>query len=284
MNHKFEIEDWLPHFPLKEECGRYSGSDVTSPGGLCTNEQLRQEIVDQVDWGQEVPVDVFVMAEGEPEDRASTKIGGLPYRPRSSPWPIGPLGDPMLFLAQFNFSDSHDIVGKLPGELLLVFGDDSGGMFDPLHFEWQAPGLIDVVTQDDVPPHNSSFIPCYGHIYRTMNYPAAQWRLSPPDSKYPRCRGLEVWHAHSLLQYEGTQIGRAPFFIQRGDEEVEGEILCTIGSVCPPANQRFPWINRPEPIPLNADRYGDHLVFGDSGCIYISIDSDQQLHWRQSSY
>ncbi len=26
------------------------------------------------------------------------------------------------FLAQFNFTDSKDLVGKLPGDLLLVFG------------------------------------------------------------------------------------------------------------------------------------------------------------------
>jgi hypothetical protein len=43
----------------------------------------------------------------------------------------------MALLAQFNFTNSHDIVGDLPGDLLLIFGDDFDGPIEPLHFEWQ---------------------------------------------------------------------------------------------------------------------------------------------------
>ena len=125
MNYKFRIEDWLLRFPLGENAERYSGENVTSPCDVCNNELLRREMQDQYRWGPAVPVDIFVMAEGEPEKRNVTKIGALPYRPANASWPTGSNGQPMLFVAQFNFADSKDLTGELPGDILLVFADDS---------------------------------------------------------------------------------------------------------------------------------------------------------------
>jgi len=45
-------------------------------------------------------VDIFVMAEGEPDNRWITKIGGVPYRPAAASWPQSCNGDPMAFVAQ----------------------------------------------------------------------------------------------------------------------------------------------------------------------------------------
>jgi hypothetical protein len=139
MNYEFHLEDWLPRFPLRERYGRYSGDDITSPCDICNIEWLRRGMVDQYDWGRPVPVDVFVMSKGEPENRYATKIGGLPYRPRDLLWPCAPSGRPLAMIAQFNFTNSTDIIGKLPGDLLLVFGDDSDGdgPIELLHLEWQ---------------------------------------------------------------------------------------------------------------------------------------------------
>ena len=84
------------------------------------------------------------MAEGEPTDRHVTKIGGLPYRPAKMPWPTGQDGTPMSFLAQINFANSKDLVGELPGDVLLVFTPDSDGFIESLSFEWQplAPNVF----------------------------------------------------------------------------------------------------------------------------------------------
>src|SRR5437879_1094826 len=131
-NYAFNINEWLTRFPLIAEHARFSGQHITSPWHICQNEQLRGEMRDQFVWGPAVPVDLFIMADGEPADRHVTKIGGLPYR-SGTPWPTmrdgePPYGsatprarmrdgEPLLFLAQFNFSDSKDLSGELPGDL-----------------------------------------------------------------------------------------------------------------------------------------------------------------------
>jgi len=78
----------FPVFPLREKNGHYRGGDITSPGDICNIEWLRRGMVDQYDWGQPVPVDVFVMSKGEPANRHATKIGGLPYRREIFPGPV----------------------------------------------------------------------------------------------------------------------------------------------------------------------------------------------------
>ena len=105
MNYQFNLEKWMAMFPLEAPHGRYHGSTITSPCHLCNNEWLRRGMQDQYDWGKPVPSDLFVMAEGEPENRFATKIGGLPYRLASTPWPVSKNGKPLFFLAQFNFSE-----------------------------------------------------------------------------------------------------------------------------------------------------------------------------------
>jgi hypothetical protein len=71
------------------------------------------------------------------------EIGGLPYRPANQPWPKTEDGREMTMLAQFNFTDSTDIVVKQAGDLLLIFADAEGPLED-FHFEWQNLGLTDL--------------------------------------------------------------------------------------------------------------------------------------------
>lgn len=286
MNYRFKIDEWLPRFPLEPVYGRFSGHFVTSPYQICNNEQLRREAYDQFEWGRAVPVDVFIMAEGEPNDRDVTKIGGLPYRPAGMPWPIAKDGTPMTFVAQINFADSKDITGRLPGDLLLVFTSDSEGWVETLHFEWHPLRLDDLVVADSVPRQAWRIDPCYGHIYRTVSYPEAIRRPEIDDSRYPICRGFEIWSEYHLLQYQATQIGTAPLSIQIGDDDLPGRMLCAISSVCVAGDKPFPWINHPEPLRDSDEppRFGNYLMMGDAGCIYISIDEDGELHFTFSCY
>ena len=70
------------------------------------------------------PTDVFLWGYGEAPDRLFTKVGGLPYELDETSWPIVE-GRPATFLAQFNFTDSEDVVRlDLPGEILLVYVRD----------------------------------------------------------------------------------------------------------------------------------------------------------------
>jgi hypothetical protein len=171
MNYRFDIDEWLPRFPLRPEYDRFSGDIITSPRHICNNEQLRKAAHDQFDWGEAVPMDVFIMAVGEPPNRHATKIGGMPYRPAKTPWPTGKDGKPMSFLAQINFADSRDLTGELPGDVLLVFTPDAHDYIESLHFEWQALGLTELISPDALPDQAWRPEPCYGHIYRTVSYP-----------------------------------------------------------------------------------------------------------------
>jgi hypothetical protein len=286
MNYRFNFEEWLPRLPLEPERGRFSGKIVTSPCHICNNEHLRRDAHDQFEWGPAVPVDIFVMADGEPTDRHVTKIGGLPYRPATMPWPTAEDGTAMSFLAQIDFSDSRDLVGELPGDVLLVFTPNDKKHVETLHFEWQPLDMKDLISFERVPEYSWHPYPCYGHICRTVNYPKAQRKPELSANKYPLCRGLEIWSSHHLLQYQATQIGFTPFFIQQGDGRLPGRIFCTISSVQPSLHGVYPWVNRPKPLMgKNEWRYDDrYLMFGDVGCIYISIDEAEQLHYGWSCY
>ncbi len=107
-----------------------------------------------------------------------------PYISAGLPWPKTASGRSMALIAQFNFTNSTDIVGKLPGDLLLVFGDNSDGPIDPLHFEWQNLRQADLVTK--LPTDSMAISPCFGNRCRTVSFPIAlPWhlphRLYQPD-------------------------------------------------------------------------------------------------------
>src|SRR5262249_40230240 len=150
--------------------------------------------------------------------------------PADSGWPICEHGEPLTFIAQFNFSDSKDITGELPGPLLLLFGDESEGLLDVRHVEWHPTTIPNPIQKQSVPENITTIAPCYGHRFRTNNFPLATPKF---DQRYPKCRGLEVRSWYHLPQYQVTQIGRAPYFIQPGDHDLPGQILCTLSSVQP---------------------------------------------------
>ncbi len=285
MNYDFDLEAWLPRFPLRGRygLGDYSGEDITSPCDICNNEWLRRGMADQFDWGKPVPVDVFVMSKGEPEWRYATKIGGLPYRPANVPWPTATSGKPLALIAQFNFTNSRDIVGNIPGDLLLVFGDNSDGPFSPLHLEWQNLGISDLVSSEQVPRECMKIAPCFGNRCRTVGFPDA---VEISNGRYPKCHGNEVHSSYWIPQYQATQIGRAPFFIQPDDDSLAGLPLCTIASVQPDAHAPFPWVKVPEPLcPEGKWPLGEaELMIGDLGCIYIFMEDHGTLHAGESCY
>ena len=102
----------------------------------------------------------------------------------------------------------------------------------------------------------------------------------------PKCYGKEVSSSYWIPTYQATQIGRAPFFIQEGDDELPGIPLCTIASVQPDAHSIYPWVNQWPPLckPNEWPREDDNLMINDLGCIYIFIDEDGNIHASGSSY
>ena len=157
--------------------------------------------------------------------------------------------------------------------------------FDWLHFEWQPLGLTDLIPGDALPDQAWRFDPCYGHLCRTVSYPEARRKAEVEEAKYPTCRGLQIWSEFHLRQYQATQIGTAPFFIQQGDNQLPGQVLCAISSVGPECHKAYPWVNHPEPLMPEDQLPHDENYFmhGDTGCIYISIDQGE-VHFTESCY
>jgi hypothetical protein len=147
---------WSPE-AARSQTGRLAGYREEGP----PNRQANSESDDVAD--------LMKAAAGEPPDRFATKLGGLPYRPSSIPWPRHASGEPMVFLGQICFADSLDVVGELPGDVLLIFTHDehdhtSGGN---LHYEWYPLGLDGLIAATDVPDTRWKVYPCYMHLVRS---------------------------------------------------------------------------------------------------------------------
>lgn len=137
---KFSLEEWLPKFSLDSKDG--SDPSFLGPDHICLAELLRREVGVYSSPATLDPVesDVFVLGYGEGPGRCITKIGGLPYMRKDCPWPISKeTGRPLSFICQFRFSESVDIVGELPGDVLLVFCYKLG--YPEWYFMWCKLGI-----------------------------------------------------------------------------------------------------------------------------------------------
>ena len=246
------------------------GEIVVGPEQIALVEQLREEanIPPQI---ERITTDIFVFARGEPSAREITKIGGLPYWPSDRPWPQSAAEVPMTYIAQVCFADSRDLVGDLPGDILLIFGEQEGiWEEDPsaIRFEWMSIDQPDLISQDDVPSSSWDIVPCYGQLFRTHDSPGSETHLQA----YERSGNLAV--------LEGTKIGGVPRWIQ-GDSQLPGRFLCSIGSIAVGGNRSFPFVNVSEPPGWRTD---DYVMWGDMGSFYIFITGNAELRWTIQCY
>lgn len=243
---------------------------ITSPHDIAVREQLCEEALSVQPSASGVPVDVFVFAWGEPDNRAVTKVGGLPYWPAVRPWPRASDGEPMTFVAQFCFADSEDITGELPGDVLVIFGDEraffwSGWEYDDpsaLQFHWMRLGDTNLIHAEQIPTRDQTewlVLPCYGCIHRTLDFP----ELGPE------------------FVIEGTKIGGVPNWIQ-GEQPVGETFLCTLGSIQPAHQRPYPYVNRSDPIESWIAEWP--LMWGDAGSVFIFLDGAGQPHWVMQDY
>lgn len=249
------------------------GERITGPYDIAVVEQLRKEVFGSTLPDSRIATDIFVFNLGEPPQRNITKVGGLPYRHAQTPWPSLSNGVPLTFVGQFCFTDSHDIVGELPGEILLVFADEDGLWNDEvtnIHVEWITSEITDLVCAEDIPETGWQIDACYGSIHRTYD-----------------CQGVEARFAQYQAPYlipilEGTKIGGVPRWIQP-PVDLPGRFLCALGSIDPQpyANHSFPFINVPEPM---AQSGGNYLMWGDAGSLYMSIDAVGTVFSALQSY
>lgn len=324
IHERFDLAKWVSEFPLAAErkrirewvdkCDRENpkaypneqskldhiklmepdGDIVVGPRELAFNEQLRAECGGLSGAVSTVPVDVLVWAEGEPSNRAATKIGGTPYRPRGAEWPRNQDGDPCEFLGQMCFADSRDILttlnGKrleLPGDILLLFNTALGGLFDSdeedprsLQYEWQPLGLSDLMEPQSLPaPFSDSAIsPCHAQLHRTVD-------LSSVPQDHP-LRSFES--GASLAVFKSGKIAGLPHYVQDAEPR-PGVFLGAFGSINP-VGPTFPLLNVPVNPSGEFNMNGNYCMFGDCGSLYLFLEQPHGkrgpsvLHWTVQCY
>jgi hypothetical protein len=289
LHDRLDLARWIREFPAaqarqaardhvlhrhREDPGRYpnqealerhirllspGGEIVTGPREVALVEQLREEAFSKRPYeGRRLATDVFVFARGEAPRRETTKVGGLPYWPAGRAWPTGANGRALTFIAQLCFADSLDLTGPLPGDLLLVFGDEHavfGQEVGRLRFEWLPLGVPRLADAQEIPETGLHLLPCHGVVHRTADFPdAGPW--------------FEAYrHGSQLAVIEGTKIGGVAAWIQ-DEPELPGRYLCSLGSISPNPRHPFPYVN----VSTLSEYEDETLMWGDVGTVFVSLD------------
>jgi hypothetical protein len=252
----FDPNVWCDRIgPLRPDSQRqWSVRDIIGPRDACELIHLREMVRDVVSLGRPVPADVFLLSVGEPPLRDCTKIGGLPAWPYDRKWPQSTTGEPLPFLSQFCFRDSMDIVGDLPEDMLLLFGDKDAP--STIIAKWQSSKIgTRWIRRDEVPvvPVPQCF---FGSRWRTVNYPDAEF--GDPVTLSDGTSVEQVWLVCQLL---GMQIGAAPYFPDWGGlPHSEGRAVCSMSAVFPIPDLPWPFMNRSAPLTAHeADHFAVDL-------------------------
>lgn len=222
---------------------------------------------------------VFTLTRTEPSDRATTRLGGLPYWPRRRPWPACTFcGEPLQFAAQLDFRDPR-IRPTVPGDVLTFhycFGCFPEEGCDTSLLTWHGPEVAaELVAPEDVPPVPSehAFGPFYGQARDALDYPA------PAEAYGGGIAGTGYTYLQFTLQ--GTKIGGYPPRIQPFEPPVDSSgrpmrFLGTIGSA-----QGYIVDQRGDSIHSDGD-----LLWGDMGSVYLWISEadSREVSWFMLCY
>lgn len=286
----FDLDAWTSEVRPQDSLFPYGPFPMTSPRGVVSLEYLRARVARMCDLGAGVPADVFVLGWGKSPHRDMTKIDGIPYRPADREWPMSSHGKPMTFLAQYRFVESKDIVGQLPGDLLLVFIEDRELAYDSpqefLRFEWYPTGLSDLCVPGGLPDPAWTFAACYGLRNRTVDYsedvPVEVLRECVPEWRFSESTAPE--NAEAFSRVLGVKIGGLPTFPydakQRERIPPGARFLCSLSSVYPALGVEHPWLNVAEPIPVTARLWPEmYLDFMDGFVLDFWIDDAGEVSW-----
>ncbi len=274
MTYPFEtqLDHWVDTYPDGYE---YSCISLVGPYDFVSAERGRQKLQVASHSSGSVATDAFIWALGEPELRHVTKVGGLPYRPDGMPWPkLSETGAPMTFLAQICFAGSRDLVGELPGDVLLVFAEGEWfGSRDALRFEWHRLGISRPMSVSDLPEPSWEFVTCYGYRCRLTDYVAQEETLEANSYDFAKALALPC-----------TKIGGRPHFLRQRDESgysggfshPKGRFIAQIAAIFPAYDSPHPWMNQPQP---DKGGHETQLALVDGALIHIYLDEQGCIEW-----
>ncbi len=271
-----------------------------NPWEVATAVAVRHEQLEWLPTAGTVPCDLHALGLGEPNERFCTKVAGLPYRPRYAKWPIYVDGTPYLFLCQFNFSESRDLFGSLPGDVLLVFsrtGIPQTETAAEMYFEWQSLGLSDLPTTSDVPRFDWEWFCGYGRPCRTFDFVDVKTVVAEFERRLVSCSDWQdtipayTWNAARFL---GLKIGGLPCwqadspsdalwgngFFPDQDSNLSLTYLGGLGTIGPKEDIKMPWLNIEFPIPFSEVVYpSQFLNFYDGFYVHLFLDLNDEVRW-----
>ena len=250
----FDLTPWErlldTHDPWK-----YTQDCVTSPFCMAMHERVRRDLGLTPDLPGCVRADVFLFSAGPPPRRDLTQIGGLPYRAANRPWPVGPDGKRLRFLAQIRFRESRDLVPQAGGDLLLIFASPQVEV-DDWRMEWQS---LDVPESELVGPEHDPVLlekfRCFGHRYRTVDYPPGTVETNDMRTYVlaaTKIGGIEV----SKLSYKRWSNG--DYLCEEGPKNAG--YFATLASCQALIGHPYPWIDRERPIDYTTE-HSDSYTF-----------------------
>jgi len=254
VHETFDLDHWLGVFTLEsfraeyrslaEKFGRPvdpdwlpGGRPISSPQDIASVEHTRRALINRgFDFGLPVPVDVFLWKYSWCAQGPGTRIGGRPFRNSRVPWPKGPDGERIPFVAQISFLDSKDIAPpNLPGDVLCIYArrvEETN--FDPecTAIEWVK--LDEGKTSDEWMPQWPFC--AEGVRHRTVAYPEC----------YERLLLLDVPAPYQVSSIQATLIGADSHFNQGKPSSLD-RLIATLSSF--QGSETWPFTNCPS-LPL----------------------------------
>lgn len=264
-----------------------TGESISTELDAALVEQLRCEVRRERSLGRSVATDVFVWQPGDSANLGATRVGGAPCGDVKD-WPTDPqTKSPMHFIAQICFSDSHDLVGSTPDEVLLIFNtlevDHRGDHYQGQHwtFRWCGLKQADAALNPECCPQFFPEVVCHGLRWRTADYPDSWDAFENHEPlRNPKSPGESLARAYLLTTLEATRIGGEPRGIQ-SPPSVGGSFLAEFHSVCCADPNRDSGAHRFSPATLPSRGV---LDIGDGGSVYIGIDERGEIRWDWQCY
>lgn len=259
---------------------------MISPFHVALLEQLRNQ-----DGAPDLPstqADLGVFAVGEPDQPWTTKLGGIPFRDNSLPWPMAHAGFPMTFVGQVNFRGSVIPLDLLPAPVLLIFAastdQDSAEMFwnqDELtgqfYFEWTDEQNRPLLHQEQLPETAWTFEP----VHVQQWHPVQDYFQRMPSVTEEDPEGALLFAYDPKWKTVGLKRGGFPVW-DYFHPECDGLFLGCIPSVFPAYSPQyeqeipFPFLNHPEPIQRQSPPFEkEFLIWGEGAVINLFLDRGQ---------
>jgi len=294
----FSLAEWCSRYPLDayletlekpDDYDQYLRSFICGPRSLAIDIQIRNRLWPTIDDEKGHPTDVFAWAWGESSNVAQTRIGGVPFLPTRYDWPMDGKERPMHFIAQFNFSDSLDLVPALPGDVLLIFVPqyyfdvDDIDPDDPTetiylevenaHFLFAHSDSDAVYSAAEMPSTNSQLWPLHGQILRSTDRPDVYDEYVAPHNS--QVGGMFVDPPAVLC---ASKIGGCPTWVQEepDNESLNGSetFLCQLISDRSDLFNCNPYSGYPAPFSEDFESRNKTLVIADMGTMYIYWNGD----------